>query len=175
MANSTDTTSEKHRSDENGDGSEGKPFKTPFQEKEGQQREKNVEEARKVIITEDTSLPTAKAHKIKALQNQHGERVKVFGWNLFYLGKNLVFVVLRDGTGFLQCILADKLCQTYDAIILSTEATICVYGVVHPIPEGQTAPGNQELVTDYFEVIGHSPSSGADTLLNEVCLFSSFS
>ncbi|CAF1173890.1 unnamed protein product [Adineta steineri] len=49
------------------------------EEKERPQREKNIEEARKIIITEDTSLPTAKAHKIKALQNQHGERVKVFG------------------------------------------------------------------------------------------------
>ncbi|CAF0980005.1 unnamed protein product [Adineta steineri] len=121
MANSADAVStqtivyisEKHGSDENGDGSEGKPFKTPLQayrkhgdnltvyidgkdetknkwrlilknqskklktryeeekrnekakaerqEKERPQREKNVEEARKIIITEDTSLPTAKA------------------------------------------------------------------------------------------------------------------
>ncbi|CAF4996249.1 unnamed protein product, partial [Rotaria socialis] len=36
-----------------------------------------------------------------------------------------------------------------------------------PIPEGQTAPGNQELVADYFEVVGHSPPGGADTLINE--------
>jgi asparaginyl-tRNA synthetase len=35
--------------------------------------------------------------------------------------------------------------------------------------EGKSAPGNQELVADYFEVIGHSPPGGADTLLNEVC------
>ncbi|CAF1438727.1 unnamed protein product [Adineta steineri] len=53
--------------------------KAEREEKERPQREKNFEEARKVIITEDTSLPKAKAHKIKALQNQQGERVKVFG------------------------------------------------------------------------------------------------
>ncbi|CAF1173940.1 unnamed protein product [Adineta steineri] len=211
MASSTDTlaeqidtmstqtivyTSQKHGSDENGDGSEGKPFKTPLQnkwellskaqskkvktlyevekrkekaaaerkEKERPQRQKNIEEARKVIITEDTSLPTAKAHKIKALQNQHGERVKVFGWvhRIRRRGKNFMFVVLRDENIFFIV-----QCQTYDAITLSSEATICVYGVVRPIPEGQTAPGNQELVADYFEVIGHSPPDGADTLLNE--------
>ena len=53
-------------------------------------------------------------------------------------------------------------------MILSTEATLCIYGVVNAVPEGKTAPGNQELVVDYYEVIGHSPAGGADTLLNEV-------
>ena len=45
---------------------------------------------------------------------------------------------------------------------------MAVYGVVKPIPAGQTAPGNQELVVDYYEIVGHSPAGGADTLLNEV-------
>lgn len=54
-------------------------------------------------------------------------------------------------------------------MILSTEATLGVSGVVRAVPEGQTAPGNQELVVDYYEVVGHSPAGGADTLLNEVC------
>ncbi|CAF4836741.1 unnamed protein product, partial [Rotaria sp. Silwood2] len=58
-------------------------------------------------------------------------------------------------------------CQTYDSIILSTEASISVYGMIRPVPEGQSAPGNQELVVDYFEVIGHSPPGGTDTLVNK--------
>ncbi len=53
-------------------------------------------------------------------------------------------------------------------IVLSTEATMFVCGIVRSVPEGQSAPGNQELVVDYFEIIGHSPPGGADSLLNEV-------
>lgn len=54
--------------------------------------------------------------KIKAVKDAHGERVKVFGWvhRIRRQGKNLMFIVLRDGTGFLQCVLTDKLVCQYE-------------------------------------------------------------
>ncbi len=55
---------------------------------------------------------------------------------------------------------------------MSTEATMFVCGIVRSVPEGQSAPGNQELFADYFEVIGHSPPGGADSILNEVRFYS---
>jgi len=217
-------TSEKHGSDETGDGTAEKPYKTtPFALKksgkidtfaaiyvdakdeatgkyelisksqlkkirnyceaeakkeaqkhtreleDAQRREKNLEESKKIVIKEDPSLPKANTIKIKDTSADVKGRVKIYGWvhRLRRQGKTLMFIVLRDGTGFLQCVLNDLLCQTYDAVLLSTEATVGVYGTIQSVPEGKKAPRNIELIVDYWEIVGHSPAGGADNILNE--------
>ncbi|XP_077202997.1 asparagine--tRNA ligase, cytoplasmic isoform X2 [Paroedura picta] len=132
-------------------------------------REKNLEEAKKIVIEKDPSLPEPACVKIRDLEAHRGERVKVFGWvhRLRRQGKNLMFIVLRDGTGVLQCVLMDELCQCYNGVLLSTESTIAVYGTLSLVPQGKQAPGGHELSCDYWELVGLAPAGGVDNLVNE--------
>jgi len=129
---------------------------------------KRAEEAKSILIEQDPSLPQAVSLKIRDCEKNRGTRVLLSGWvhRLRTQGKSLMFLTLRDGTDFIQCVLHGQMCQTYDAIMLSTEATVRVYGVVEPVPEGKTAPGGHEMTVDYWELIGSAPSGGAEAILN---------
>ncbi|XP_033243244.1 asparagine--tRNA ligase, cytoplasmic-like [Drosophila miranda] len=219
-------TSEKRGSDESGNGTQSKPFKTvlhamrlagseePYEtiyvdssepskvfepaaksqlkkiqkvlQRDGQKnvekelreaedaekRQLNLEEAKKIRIIEDASLPKARKIKIAKGTEFRGVRVKIFGWvhRLRRQGKALMFLTLRDGTGFLQCVLTDLLCQTYQALVLSTESSVVLYGILKAVPSGKIAPGGHELHVDYWELIGLAPPGGADAILNEEAL-----
>jgi len=132
-------------------------------------REKNMEEAKKIVVEQDASLPAPKQIKMRDAVANRNTRVKIFAWvhRLRRQGKNLMFAVLRDGTGFLQCVFNDLLCQTYDAVTLATESAVCVYGEIKELPEGKTAPDSHEMNVDFWELVGASPAGGADNLLNE--------
>ncbi|KAF7727732.1 hypothetical protein EC973_007191 [Apophysomyces ossiformis] len=134
--------------------------------KKAEDEAKALEQAKSIVLTEDASLPAAKKIKIREGVASRGQRVKVSGWvhRLRVQGKDMMFVIIRDGTGYLQCVLTGKLCHTFDAITLTTESTITVHGVINALPEGKTAPDNHELVVDYWYVVGKAP--GGDEAFN---------
>ena len=78
-----------------------------------------------------------------------------------------MFLTLRDGSGYLQCVLNDRLCHTYNALLLTTESTVTLYGKIVEVPSGKKAPGNCELQADYWKLVHLAPSGGADSILNE--------
>lgn len=142
--------------------------KSKKEAEEAAKRAANLEESKNITISEDPSLPAATAAKINNLKPLRGQRVKVYGWvhRLRRQGKNLMFVVLRDGTGYLQCILSDNLCKTYEALLLTTESSVRIFGTLKEVPEGKSAPGGHELDADYWEIVGRSPAGGIDNVLN---------
>ncbi|KAI9088749.1 hypothetical protein DFS34DRAFT_654803 [Phlyctochytrium arcticum] len=128
--------------------------------------EKNAEadaarlaEAKSIVLEEDKSLPVAQKIKIRDGEAYRGKRVKVFGWVHRHRvqGKDIAFVVLRDGTGYLQCVLTGKQCQSYDALTLTLESTVFITGVLQVVKEGKSAPGGHELQADYWEIVGRAP------------------
>ncbi|KAI5722518.1 hypothetical protein M8J76_009535 [Diaphorina citri] len=146
--------------------------KVKKEEEDAEKREKNLEEAKKIVLKEDPSLPPAVRIKIKDGEKYRDKRVTIFGWvhRLRRQGKGLMFVTLRDGSGFIQCVLADILCQTEHALLLSTESSVQFRGRIEKVPEGKSAPGGHELKVDYWEVVGLAPAGGADAILNEEAL-----
>lgn len=100
--------------------------------------------------------------------------------------------MLRDGTGYLQSILSGTVVrrvthrplsypdrpvysqsQTYEALTLTLESAVELYGVLQAVPEGKSAPGGHELVVDYWHVLGAAPGAedAFTNRLNKVHIF----
>ncbi|WFD00204.1 asparagine--tRNA ligase [Malassezia yamatoensis] len=136
------------------------------QRSEGDQ--KRLEESKKITLEPPTDAPAAKRIKIDQAGLNRDTRIKVCGWvHRLRVQKDLIFLVLRDGTGYLQCVLQGKLTQVYDALTLTLESTVELYGTVKALPEGKKAPGNHELVVDYWKCLGKAPG-GDDAFTNRI-------
>ncbi|KAA8902485.1 hypothetical protein FN846DRAFT_986906 [Sphaerosporella brunnea] len=130
-------------------------------------REAQLEAAKAIKLVEDPSKPAAKKIKIKDTTDHRNVRVAISGWvHRLRQQKSMIFITLRDGTGLLQCILADKLTETYDALTMTLETSITLHGEIKELPAGAHAPGGHELIVDYYTVIGRAP--GGDEAITNI-------
>lgn len=119
-------------------------------------------------IKEDKSLPEAKKIKLGKILENVDSRVLVQGWiHRLRVQKGLAFITLRDGTGFLQCVLTGDLAKARQTQELTIESTVAIKGVISKLPEGKTAPGGVELKADYYKILGLAPG-GEDAFTNKI-------
>ncbi|KAF5384475.1 hypothetical protein D9757_006476 [Collybiopsis confluens] len=127
---------------------------------ERERRERLLEESRSVVLVEDESLPKGIKAKISQLAEYRSKRVRVSGWvHRLRQQKDITFLTLREGTGYLQVVLQGRVNQTYQALTLTLESTVELIGVLQAVPEGKTAPGGHELTVDYWKLIGAAPGA----------------
>ena len=71
---------------------------------------KKLQEAKAIVLSEPEGVEAAIKIKLRHAVDSRGKRVKIMGWvhRLRQQG-GLTFLVLRDGTGYLQCVLSGNL------------------------------------------------------------------
>lgn len=127
-------------------------------------RQAVLEEAKKIVLKEDSSLPTpirikldeTDSAKIKlGFKDEPGTRIKVFG-RVHHLRsqKDVIFVTLKDGYGLMQCVFTGELIKTYAAMTLTLETALEIRGQLMSLPAGAHAPLDRELHADFFTIIG---------------------
>ena len=94
---------------------------------------------------------------VDQLSRFEGEEIKIQGWvyNRTDKGK-LVFLLVRDGTGFAQCVAFrnDLPSELFDQIIhLSQESSVIVTGKVRADRRAPGIPGGYEIGITYLEII----------------------
>jgi asparaginyl-tRNA synthetase len=159
-------------------------------EKEAQDKaalEATIERAKNIKITQDPGLPEAVHIRLNETdpsiigqlrkggqepKDQKTEdsavRVRVRG-RVQRVAKqgSLIFVVIRRGLDLMQCVLSGELAKAYDALTLSRETSIEIFGQLWEVPAGAHAPLDRELQADYFEIIAKAPG-GEDAFSNRV-------
>lgn len=148
--------------------------------KEEADRKKVLDEAKKIVLEEDKSLPQplkiklddTDPEKIKLGNGSDvkGTRVRVFGRvHRERRQKEVMFITLRDGYGFMQVIFTGPLAKTYDALTLTRETSIEILGELREVPAGAHAPNNRELHADFYKIHpGWKAAGGDDAITNRV-------
>ncbi|RMD44678.1 hypothetical protein DV735_g457, partial [Chaetothyriales sp. CBS 134920] len=144
---------------------------------EAAKRQAVLEEAKRVVLEEDKSLPApirikldeTDAERIKlGTKDSPGTRVRVLG-RVHHLRsqKDIIFVTLKDGYGLMQCVFTGPLIKTHAAMTLTLETALEIKGRLTALPEGAHAPLNRELHADFFTVLG-AAAGDKEAITNKV-------
>jgi asparaginyl-tRNA synthetase len=150
-------------------------------EKEEADRQKQLEEAKKVVVKEDESLPKARKIRLDQVDStiklrkgtseqdvnlkseDYGTRVRVLGRvHQLRKQKDVFFIELKDGYGKMQVLLTGDLAKTYDALTLTRETSMEIFGELWEVPPGFHAPLDRELHADFFRIHPHWKAAGGD-------------
>ncbi|KAK5103782.1 asparagine--tRNA ligase [Lithohypha guttulata] len=134
-----------------------------------------LEEAKKVVLDEDSSLPAAKRIRLDETEgvtlgtaDKPGTRVKVLGRvHRSRTQKEVMFITLKDGYGQMQVVFGGQLIKTYAAMTLTLETSIEIKGQLRELPPKASAPLNRELHADYFRIIG-AAAGDKEAITNKV-------
>lgn len=92
--------------------------------------------------------------QIEEISKHAGKKVDLRGWVYrIRSSKGIVFLVLRDSTGIVQCVVKEKTPGFEDADKAGMEASIRLSGTVR---KDERAPGGYEIEVKGFEVVGPS-------------------
>lgn len=149
--------------------------------KEEDERNRVLEEAKKIVLEEDKSLPkpitiklddTGDHIKLRKTDDAEGQGTRVRVLGRVYRErkqKDVLFVTLRDGYGFMQVVIAGKLAKTYEALTLTRETSMEIFGEMREVPAGAQAPLNRELHADFYRIPKHwRAAGGEDAITNRV-------
>ncbi|EAT89443.2 hypothetical protein SNOG_02712 [Parastagonospora nodorum SN15] len=151
-----------------------------LRQKEDAARNIVLDEAKKIVLEEDTSLPAAIKIKLDDTdpkkislgngKDVKGTRVRVFGRvHRERRQKEVMFITLRDGYGYMQVVITGKLAKTYDALTLTRETSMEILGELREVPAGAHAPNNRELQADFYKIHdGWQAAGGDDAITNRV-------
>ncbi|KAI2091602.1 asparagine--tRNA ligase [Ophidiomyces ophidiicola] len=136
------------------------------QREEADKRQRVLEDAKKIVITENAALPTAVRIRLDEKDpatvqlrdgDSPGTRVRVLGRvHRLRAQKDVIFVTLADGYGLLQCVFTGELVRTYDALTLTLQTSLAIHGEMRAVPPKQHAPDDRELHADFFTVLGRA-------------------
>lgn len=121
---------------------------------------------------EDKSLPKAVRISLRQadIDAHVDQRVELHAWchRVRIQSQKLAFLMLRDGHGFIQCVLGGQCMGCEESQRLTRELSVMVRG---KLIRSEKSPTGYELDADYWEIIGESagdfenlvqPNSGAD-------------